>query len=211
MPENEGERKAENTNLHIARLAPLLDFYSDRATAHASLFVASIFGILTMLAIVQGLNGFVVWPSIFVYFALTYAGYFTLVRFNFYAGIAHKLNEILENIKFTKDDLSKKEEKLFEDLEDQIKRQRRILIFKEFTYRLGKGGFYLFGSLYWGLTFSIGLIVYSQVLDCWIKWIIWIIIFMVLTLLFVILPFREPAFYSRIFEYLDDLKKKRGW
>jgi hypothetical protein len=95
MPENNGEPK-DKVDLHIARLAAFLDFYSDRATAHASLFVASVFGLLTVLSLVQGLNRSVVWLSIFVYFALSYAGYFTLVRFGFFAAIAHRISRELE-------------------------------------------------------------------------------------------------------------------
>ena len=47
------EKANNNESLFISRVAALLDFFSDRATAHASLFVASIFGILTMLSLVQ--------------------------------------------------------------------------------------------------------------------------------------------------------------
>lgn len=73
------KERARITNILTARSA-ILDFYSDRATSFASFFVASIFGLVTMLAIVQGINregaydnpsyyGFLIVVSIIVYMA----------------------------------------------------------------------------------------------------------------------------------------------
>jgi hypothetical protein len=81
-------QKPENHNnddsLFTSRVAALLDFYSDRATAHASLFVASIFGLVTVLAIVQAfilvnppIERWIVWASEYLFFIFTYVGYFT--------------------------------------------------------------------------------------------------------------------------------------
>jgi hypothetical protein len=83
-------------NLRATRLAALLDFYSDRATAHASLFVASLFGLFSVLSIVDQLTGDYIWFSMVIYFLLAYSGYFTLVRFGFYAQIAHLITLGLE-------------------------------------------------------------------------------------------------------------------
>jgi hypothetical protein len=88
-------------NTLTARSA-ILDFYSDRATSFASFFVASIFGLVTMLTIVQGINqggaygnpsyyGFLIVISIVVYIVFAYAGRYIFKRFAHYADIADKL------------------------------------------------------------------------------------------------------------------------
>jgi hypothetical protein len=207
MPENEPEpeikskRNNNNVGLKTARLAAFLDFYSDRATAHASLFVASLFGIFTLLAIVQNLSGFGVWASIIIYFALIYAGYFTLVRFGFYADISQRITEGLEqrstfkNVKW-ENKVEKEKENLFKYLTKANAIQQKILFPKEIIRRLGRSGLYLMAFFYWGITSFFGLIVYSKHLTVWTDWIIWISVFVVLVLMIVVLPSKYPSMYS---------------
>lgn len=83
----------DRSGLYIGRLTASLDFYSDRATAHASLFVASIFGLFALLSLIQqALEEWVILLSVFVYFRLAYAGYITLTRFSYLAGVAHRFD-----------------------------------------------------------------------------------------------------------------------
>jgi len=88
-------------NILTARAA-ILDFYSDRAGSFTSFFVASIFGLVTLLAIVQGTHrevahnnplyyGVLIVISIVIYIAFAYAGRHTFERFAHYADIADKL------------------------------------------------------------------------------------------------------------------------
>ena len=98
MPEKETD---ETANILTARSA-ILDFYSDRATSFASFFVASMFGLVTMLAIVQwidrgvaydipGYYGLLISISIGIYVLFAKAGHYVFSRFVHYANIADKL------------------------------------------------------------------------------------------------------------------------
>lgn len=81
----------------VAEVAALVDFYSDRAVAHASFFVASIFGTLTFLALVATLpkpvNESIYLVSILLFAGFSYMGYFTLVRFRYYASLSDHLTK----------------------------------------------------------------------------------------------------------------------
>jgi len=66
-------------------LAAILDFYSDRAVAHASFFLASFFGLFTVLSI--GEKEIFEWA--FPYWILFSVGLYTLIRFAYYATFAH--------------------------------------------------------------------------------------------------------------------------
>jgi len=52
----EKETNAYKENLRLNALVGLLDFYSDRAVAHASFLVACVFGLFTILALVQNME-----------------------------------------------------------------------------------------------------------------------------------------------------------
>lgn len=97
MSTKRSESDKTEANMLTARSA-LLDFYSDRAVAFASFFLASIFGLVSTLAIFQGIEGsvFLVLGSLILYWTFAYAGYFTFRRFSFYAGIADRLRGSLE-------------------------------------------------------------------------------------------------------------------
>lgn len=77
----------------------LLEFYSSRAVAHASYFMASIFGIVALLTICQNIGNplqsikcwiaVVLWSGAYLIFAVL--GWWTLHQFNNYATYADKL------------------------------------------------------------------------------------------------------------------------
>lgn len=72
-------------------VSSLLEFYNSRATSFANLFVASVFGIVTLSAIVVSLSIGEFWRSIFSmipFWLFVIAGAYTLYRYYFYAGIA---------------------------------------------------------------------------------------------------------------------------
>ncbi|HLE75770.1 MAG TPA: hypothetical protein VI864_06985 [Candidatus Bathyarchaeia archaeon] len=75
-------------------LSALLDFYSDRASGFASLFVASIFGLVTLSAIIQNYAGGNFWWYIiggFPYIFFVVSGYFTWIRFSYWATMADNI------------------------------------------------------------------------------------------------------------------------
>lgn len=74
-------------------LSALLDYYSDRATSFASLFVASVFGLVTLSAIIQVFEGDVLRYYIagIPYFAFVLSGGYTWSQFSFYADISNKI------------------------------------------------------------------------------------------------------------------------
>jgi len=105
--------------------AALLDFYSSRAVAHASYFIASIFGIVTLLALSQNIGrvpfqnnilwdwlAVAIWFIVYAIFA--YMGYYTLGQFSKYAAYADTLRASslaldahLEDIKISLDESGK--------------------------------------------------------------------------------------------------------
>jgi hypothetical protein len=98
MTEEPTEQKTDKIANKIAARSALLDFYSDRAVAFGGFFLASVFGILTMLAIVQGIkcsdsNLTIVFVSLsFVpYLIFALIGYISLRQFVSYARIANQI------------------------------------------------------------------------------------------------------------------------
>ena len=81
----------------------LLDYYSDRAVAHASFFIASIFGILTFSAIVASYTDSSTLPTLInsnplllvvgtiLFLAFAYMGYNSLITFNHYASLSNDI------------------------------------------------------------------------------------------------------------------------
>lgn len=142
----EGERNPTDNNDPeniIAARAALLDLYGDRATAFVSLFIASIFGLVTISAIVQAmlfsmvdeeaalsqflyfklsLNAFFIFLSAVLYIAFVGVALYTYKRYTFYADWSDKLTryEICESAKlgYLSIPLSKKifNEKQIQDL-----------------------------------------------------------------------------------------------
>ena len=85
--------KPSELSIPVEALSGLLDFYSDRATSFASLMIASIFGVVTLAAIIQtiGNNPIIKGLSLFPYIAFCYAGYYSWKRFISWAIRADKI------------------------------------------------------------------------------------------------------------------------
>jgi hypothetical protein len=77
---------------NVAIFSAVLEFYGNRATSFVSLFVASIFGIVTLSAIIQVINSPTpVLISTIPYFIFSLAGFYTLQRFFYYVDLAEKV------------------------------------------------------------------------------------------------------------------------
>lgn len=83
----------QEANVQVDVLSALLDFYSDRATGFASLFVASVFGLVTLAAIIRTYSGNSLWYYIagIPYFAFVLSGLYTWSKFCSWADIANKI------------------------------------------------------------------------------------------------------------------------
>lgn len=182
--ENRKDEKIDrDTELPTASIGALLDFYSDRAVAHASFFVASIFGLITLLAVIAQLNNNLKWFSIPLswwsiplFLVFSYVGYYTLARFGFHADIAQKFSELVPFNEATLESYIKKQEEL----------QKKLLILKKIiTIKRGKD--YL-ALLYWGLIGFLGSIVYSKFGYSQTEWIEWFGFFAIFVTVFVIIP-----------------------
>lgn len=163
--------KDETANMLTARSA-LLDFYSDRAVAFASFFLASIFGLVTVLAIVQGIEDsvFLISISLFLFWAFAYAGYYTFQRFRFYADIASKLQAgkgglkktaRLDKLKFAIETGGKKTKttNLADYLKKKVEEQEQMLG-QRFFMRWRDRTIKAFDLLYWFLVWVLGMLVY---------------------------------------------------
>ena len=85
MPSNESA---------ISALTAVLDFFSDRATAHASFFLAFLFGLFSILSIVADQQGTSIRTEWLIpYWILFAMGLYELIRFNYYATYAQRLME----------------------------------------------------------------------------------------------------------------------
>ena len=88
----------DQTSDRIAARGALLEFYSGRCVAFGGFFIAAIFGILTVLTLVQGIfvgTAYVEVPlivlSLIVYGIFGYVGLFVLKGFSHYVNIADML------------------------------------------------------------------------------------------------------------------------
>jgi hypothetical protein len=105
--EEEIAKAKEDLGIRLAARSALLDFYGDRAVTFASLFLASIFGIVTTLAVVQNiprvatcshLQITLVLLSNAVFVPFAYAGYHSFRKFAMYADFAQKIEEWMEKL-----------------------------------------------------------------------------------------------------------------
>jgi len=160
LPDKDNEKEQ---NILTARSA-LLDFYADRATSFASLFVASIFGVVALLAVIQAvqytrmLDCVILIPvSLVSYGAFAYAGHYTFHRFTFYGNIAHLLEQygLRKNAELEKVEFEKKGVKLNLDnyLEETARRENESFFRKQIVFRW----------LYWGLIAFLGALVYYPI------------------------------------------------
>ena len=100
----EGEQKEPShwrLSNQLTAQAALLDFYSDRAVAQASFLIASIFGLITLLAMVQQMINeaslLLLSLSLVPFLTFSYLGFYSLQRFGYYAVIADKLQQNLSS------------------------------------------------------------------------------------------------------------------
>ena len=94
-PQGPDAERREDRKINVLR--GLLSFYSNRTTSFASLFVASIFGLVSFLGlahqIVQkpDINLWAVALSLIPYLIFFLAGFHTFSRYTYYAEIAHMI------------------------------------------------------------------------------------------------------------------------
>jgi hypothetical protein len=175
-------------------IGDLLAHYSSRAVAHASFFIASIFGLVTLSAIIQQLSENVLFLilSMLLFFAFSYVGYFTMSRFGYYADLAERLAsyglhqyDIMEGIKSPSISRALSAKSFQDYFNSQAMRQEQYLLFRKFLVgrrsRAVLGIGYLFGI------FLLGLIAYEKFLDKPLVYVPFGILFG-LTLLIVALP-----------------------
>ena len=136
--------------------------------AHASFFVASVFGIVTFSAIIQQLNeknATPIWMSMVLFLGLAYTGYFTLARFNYYADLAEKLateglkqRDIMKKIKMTSKPNIKNLDEYFKE---KTRKEGDYLLLKKLLYS-GRWSDLALGVGYWAGIFFLGFIVYER-------------------------------------------------
>jgi hypothetical protein len=196
LEELDREKQTETTNgdLLATRFDALLDFYSDRAVAHASFLVASIFGLVTMLAIVQQLdenNIAIIWLSSVVFFGISYMGYFALIRFGFYADVAQKLTkglnekETLKQVKLVLKNQVKTN--LFDYERKQGNLLNELLLPRKILIWSGDWAKPLLGISYWFGIELLGFIVFSKFWNR-VQWSHWIAFVSSMVIIFVGLP-----------------------
>ncbi len=138
-------------NVKVGATAGLLDFYSDRAVAHASFLLACVFGLFTLLAIVQGVNNLgmndlvLIVVSMAPYGTIVVIGFHCLRRFSFYASMSEELRRILmeyvKTVKVSAQTREKGKRKEFTNLEEYEKKYLKkrfagvLNKFKESKYR----------------------------------------------------------------------------
>jgi hypothetical protein len=145
------------TNDSLSRISALIDFYSDRAVAHASFLIASIFGLVSFLSLETTPD----WASIFFFLGFSYVGYFTLIRFGYYADISQKLTEL-----FLKDLWNKKitdQDTLGEYLRKSGQFQQSLLYPKKFIYHFRSKNSLILFLAYWLSILLLGVVNYHTI------------------------------------------------
>lgn len=175
-------------------IGDLLDYYSSRAVAHASFFIASIFGIVTLSAVIQQLSENVcfLFLSMLLFFGFSYVGYFTMIRFGFYADLAASLaarglrqKKVMEKIR--QNDDANDTTNLFDHFSRGSKKQTQYLLLRRLLVTREVRSYVFLGCGYWFGIFLLGLISYERFLDVALARVSFFIV-SELTLLIVILP-----------------------
>ena len=164
------------TSNKISARSALLDYYSDRAVSFSGFFLASIFGLLTMMALVQGIecNDVTIQSvflilSVFPVFTFAYMGWYVMKRFSYYVEIANKIeigdmtkegnglrfSAALDEIKCDiSNDQGKSEKKdVLQLIEGNATKQNKLVGKKIITSRW-------FREIYWILIIILALITY---------------------------------------------------
>ena len=133
----------------IGKITAMVDFYSDRAVAHASFFLASLFGLFSVLSLAQNQHTLkCVWAI--PYWLLFLGSLYTFVNFSFYATYAQKITEEADMYEVEK-------------VKKALKRARRNLILNWF--QILKNSRIKFG---WGLRAVCILYLVIAFLSCWL-------------------------------------------
>jgi hypothetical protein len=191
---NQKNEKQESID-YDSRICALVDFYSNRAVAHASFFIASIFGLITFSAIIQQLEGKnIAWFSTVLFLGFSYVGYYTLIRFGYYAILAEELtkvglkrDEILSKVRDPKvPDPKDKKSNFLQFLDREEKSQGKLLFSKTILSTFNERSKLILGLLYWIAVTWLGIIVYSKFWDSILNWTIWLGLSWALILIFVV-------------------------
>jgi len=154
----EEEVKKALQELQNEPFSAFLDFYSDRATAHASFLVAAVFGLFSVLYLI--LEGNTLIPEVVlsvVYWILWFAGSFSLFKFNSYAMKAHDIKKMIAQKQLLDHSINLRElEKHFEQ-----KRKEGVLL------SLVRGIFLWFNRSKWKLP-SIGIMYICVGVSSWL-------------------------------------------
>lgn len=184
-PKCNAHQRPSNFSHLLTIQSALLDFYSDRAVAHASFLLASIFGLVTLLAIVQQMISqtlinpsrtlsFLIYFSLVPFGALGYLGYHTLRRFGAYAAAAHEL--VLKFRQYAPKDISESVTKKTHKANRELIIRR---VFDKLEVKFGRGTRSLALYVgYWLIMISLSSVVYwqSEVTNVRISWLITVVI-----------------------------------
>lgn len=143
--------------------AALLDFHSDRAVAHASFLIASVFGLLTLLAVAQSLKYPFVVVSLIPFSAFSYLGFWTLQRFTDYASVADALQGNIERYRGEfKIEIKGERPMTFSEVREHflLRDTRQIPLKRLISKVKASGVFILQNILYLFLITALGSIVY---------------------------------------------------
>jgi hypothetical protein len=170
----------------LAARSALLDFYSDKAAAFAGFFIASIFGLLTMLALVQGIKSLnlstvpilfglsidqiLVILSFFPVLVFAYMGNYVIRRFNHYSVIADMIemgdgtkkgnglrySAALEEVYYNVHEKGKDERKKVSEVMGNRSEKQRKTIGKRVVRNSS-----LFRTLYWLLILVLIIVTYG--------------------------------------------------
>ena len=194
--EEVSEKPTYDPNLLTAKISALLDFYSDRAVAHASFLVASVFGLVTLSAMIQELsNHTLVLISLPLFLGFSYTGYFTLLRFQYYACIAHALVDHGLKEDATMSAIPLDENTLLQYRQKQSQFYEALLFpkklfkFVDTHVRISdrKVTRIILMTIYWGVIILLSIFVYSKFWDSLSAFVSWMISF-VITILLVVIP-----------------------
>jgi len=149
-------------------LPALLEYYSDSGIAHVTIFVAFMFGIFTVLVILDRFENIVwsFWLLSFVYWVLFGGGLYTLLKFSYYSKISNRILYDLgkdEKICFlAKDKNDRRNEDEYISYAEYPYRSKEINLFFRVIYHvLSKGKVLPFAMF---LYFLIGLFSYLAIM-----------------------------------------------
>ena len=100
--------KKNTTNEEVSKVSALLDFYSDRCVAHASFFVATLFGTFSLLSLLDDKEGLVRIGLASTYWLLFIGSIYLLLSFSYYSGYSEKIQRIVMNYSSHYEDVLRK-------------------------------------------------------------------------------------------------------